>query len=287
MSVAFLYGGNYTFAKEVMGYGGVNPLGLTGIRIMCGFIVFTLFHIVFIRESIYRKDWKMFIICALTGIAINQSLFLLGLNYTKPINASLIVAMTPIMVLIFSYFIIKERVTSKKLVGMGIGFLGTAILIGTGKEIQLLGSQSFGDFLILLNTVSFGLFLVLSRSLMQTYHEITVVRWLFTIGFFCFIPFSYEHMAEIHWGNFTLYTWFSIAYVVIGATFGTYLLNMYGVKRLGPTMVSVYIYVQPFAASVIAVMMQKDEITLLKVVCGILIFIGVYFVTNSSSKRSD
>lgn len=287
LTVAFLYGGNYTFAKEVMGAGQVHPIGLTGIRIMCGFLFFTIIHILFVKEKVAQKDWKIFLICALSGVILNQSLFLLGLNYTKPINASLIVAMTPIIVIIMAYLLIKETITPKKILGIVIGFTGTAILILRGKDIQLLGSQSLGDFLILCNSVSFGLFLVLSRTLMQKYNAITVIRWIFTIGFFCFIPFSYSHIGNIEWSGFELFTWFSIVYAVVGATFGTYLLNMYGVKRLGPTMVSVYIYVQPFAATLIAVGLDKDELTILKVACGLLIFMGVYFVTFSSPKRSD
>lgn len=281
LGVAFLYGGNYSFAKEVMTHGDVHPLGLTCMRISLGFICFSLIHMVWVKEAVKKSDWPRFIICALTGVVLNQTFFLLGLNYTKPINASLIVAMTPIIVLIIAFLLIGERMTRRKVLGVFIGFVGTALLIAYGQSIQISSSQALGDLMVLANAIFFGTFLVLSKKLMAKYHEFTVIRWIFTIGFFFFLPFTYTHVLDIEWSQFTAFTWFSFAYVIIGATFGTYLLNMYGVKRLGPTMVSVYIYVQPFAASVIAIFLGKDALTPVKVICGLLIFVGVYFVTNS------
>lgn len=281
LMVAFLYGGNYSFAKEVMTQGNVHPLGLTCMRIGLGCLFFTLVHIIWVREKVDKKDWKTFALCALMGVSLNQAFFLLGLNFTTPINGSLIVAMTPIVVLTVAFVLIKEKITSRKLIGIFLGFVGTSVLIAYGQKINISGNQSLGDLLILVNVFCFGTFLVLSKSLMSKYHEFTVVRWIFTIGIFFFLPFSFQHVTDIEWTGFSSFTWFSFGYVIIGATFGTYLLNMYGVKRLGPTMVSMYIYVQPFATTLIATSLGKDKLTPLKIFCGALIFIGVYFVTSS------
>lgn len=278
--VALIYGANYIIAKEVMGDGQtVAPLALVMMRAIAGLFLFTLFHFLFVRERILRKDIGLIMLAALFGIAMNQMFFLMGLQRTTPINASLIQTSTPIMVLLASAVIIGEKITRRKLLGILVGAAGAVILISYGQQISFSMKNLSGDLMILTNATFFGLFLVIGRKLMQKYHPITVTRWLFTFGIFYIMPFGLPSFLQTDWAGLSTGTWLGIAYVLIGTTFLAYLFNTYALKLVSPSVVSIYIYLQPLFASLLSLTLGMETLTLGKVLAGVLIFTGVYLVS--------
>lgn len=281
--VALLYGGNFSIAKLVMDDNYIQPLGFIVMRVTSGLVLFWFFHQLFVREKIERKDFPLIFLCAVFGVAINQMFFFSGLKYTTPINASLIMTTTPILVLLTSAIIIKEKITRQKMLGIALGAIGAILLISYGKELSFKQSQILGDVLIFINASSYGIYLVLVKKLMKRYHPITVVKWIFTIGIFMVLPFGAKDLTVVEWTNLPSLIWFAIAYVLIGATFLTYLMNAFALKIVNPSVVSIYIYLQPLLATVIALTMQKDELDEVKILAGILIFFGVYLVSRPAS----
>lgn len=278
--VALIYGVNFVIAKEVMGDGQViSPLALVMMRSIAGLFLFSLFHILFIREKLQPKDIGLLLLAALFGAALNQIFFLMGLQRTTPINASLIQTSTPIMVLITSAVLIKEKITSKKLLGIFLGAVGAIILISYGQKVQFSSKGLAGDLMILTNAFFFGLFLVLGRQLMKKYHPITVSRWLFTAGIFYLMPFCLPSFLRTDWEAISTVSWWGIAYVLIGTTFLAYLLNAYALKLVSPAIVSIYIYLQPLFASLLSLMLGIENLSIEKILAGMLIFIGVYLVS--------
>ena len=282
--VALLYGANYSIAKIVLDDEYIQPLGFIILRVLSGLILFWFFHQMFIREKVMRKDFGLLFLCAIFGVAINQMFFFMGLKYTTPINASLIMMTTPILVLITSAILIKEKVTWIKLIGIGLGITGAAFLIGYGKEISFAPKRLLGDMMIFINASSYGIYLVIVKKLMIRYHPITIVKWVFTFGIFLVLPFGVQDLQVVEWESFTRTIWLAVVYVLIGATFLTYLLNAFALKIVNPTVVSIYIYLQPLLATLIALMMEKDELDLIKILAGILIFFGVYLVSKPNVK---
>lgn len=282
--VALLYGGNYSFAKLVLDDNYIQPLGFIFMRVISGLILFWIVHLTFIRERVDKKDFPLIISCAIFGVAINQMFFFMGLKYTTPINASLIMTTTPILVLITSAIIIKEKITIQKMIGIALGAIGAIILISFGKELSFKQDQIYGDIMIFINAVSYGIYLVLVKKLMIRYHPITVIKWVFTFGIFMVIPFGIKDFLAVQWIDFTPVIWGSIAYVLVGATFLTYLLNAFALNIVNASVVSIYIYLQPLLATTIALMMEKDELGIVKVIAAVFIFIGVYLVSIPSKK---
>lgn len=287
-TVALLYGGNYSIAKIVMDDNHIQPLGFILLRVITGIFFFWLFHFLFIKERIQKKDLPLMILCGLFGVAINQMFFFSGLKLTTPINASLIMTTTPMLVLIISAIVIKEKITSRKILGILIGASGAILLITYGKQIQFNKGQILGDLMIFTNAVSYAIYLVIVKTLMNKYSPLTVIKWVFTFGIIFIFPFAYKDLGAVAWNTFDTKIWSAIFYVLIGATIFAYFLNAYALKLVNPSMVSIYIYLQPLLASLIALSLGKDQLTLEKIIAAVLIFLGVYFVSvNPKRKRKS
>ena len=277
--VALIYGANYTIAKEVLDNDHIQPIGFILLRIATGLTVFWLIHGLWIKEKMQRSDLGLFVLCGLLGVAINQTFFFSGLKLTKPINASLIMTTTPILVLIASSILIKERITVHKVIGILLGAAGAIYLISNKQAVNFSSGQILGDLMIFINASSFGIYLVLAKSLMRKYHPITVVKWVFLFGF-CFVfPFGIREVFEIEWTGFTLPIWLAFFYVLLFTTVLAYFLNTYALKAVNPTIVGIYIYLQPVLATLIALFMARDILDYVKVISAAFIFTGVFLVS--------
>lgn len=284
ITVALIYGANYTIAKNVLDQNYLQPNGFILLRVVSGFLLFQLIHFLLIKEKVERKDIGLLALCGLFGIAINQLFFFKGLGATSPVHASLIMVVTPIIVLAISSIYLKEKINSKKILGIAIGMIGAMFLIlkgGAGKDSM---SSPIGDIYILINATSYALYLVLVKNLMHKYHPFTVMKWIFSFGLTVVIPFGASDLMDVEWALFPREIWIAIAYVLICTTFLAYLLNAFALSIVNPTTASAYIYLQPLIASSIAIMWYNDHLSTIKVVCGLMIFLGVYLISKKKKE---
>lgn len=283
--VALIYGGTFIFAKDVMPT-YVKPYGFILIRALGGAILFWLLTFFGPKERIELNDFPRIIAASLFGVVINQLTFFKGLSLTSPISASVIMVTAPILVLILSAILIKEKIEIKKVFGIIIGLTGTSILILYGKDIQNSPNASFGNFLVFINAASYAVYLIIIKKLITKYHAFTFIKWIYTFGLLFVLPFGYQEFIEINWSSIPTNIYYNIGFVVLFTTFLAYLINLMAMKELKPTTLSVFIYLQPLFASIIAIVLQKDELTFIKVISAVLIFIGVYLVTHQKVKKA-
>lgn len=277
--VALIYGGTFIFAKDVMPT-YVKPYGFILIRALGGAMLFWLLTFFGPKEKIDLNDFPRIIAAALFGVAINQLTFFKGLSLTSPISASVIMVTAPILVLILSAIIIKEKIEIKKVIGIIIGLTGTCILILYGKDIQNSPNAGYGNFLVFINAASYAVYLIIIKKLITKYHAFTIIKWIYTFGLLFVLPFGYQEFIDINWDTIPTTIYYNIGFVVLFTTFFAYLINLMAMKELKPTTLSVFIYLQPLFASIIAISLQKDELTFIKVISAVLIFIGVFLVTQ-------
>lgn len=284
-----IYGANHIIAKGIMPH-KIGASAFVFLRIVGAGILFWLLK-AFIKESVSKKDMRRLLICGLLGVAANQLLFFHGLNLTSPIDASIIITAVPILVLIFSFFILKEKITSNKVIGVTIGAIGAILLISTGNSSD--GTSSLlGNLFIFINACSYGLYLVLVKPLMAKYNTITVVSWVFLFGFVFMFPFGIGDAVQTDFSAFTLHTYLTVAFVIIGTTFLAYLFNIYALNNVAPSVNGSYIYLQP-AISFIMVSIYaywlgheqyKQDIGWIKIVSCLLVFLGVFLISKQSKK---
>jgi drug/metabolite transporter (DMT)-like permease len=278
-----IYAINYTFAKDVMPI-YIEPSGFILLRVIGALSLFAIAYFVFVKEKVERKDLFRLAICGVFGVAINQLLFFEGLNLTTPINAAIIMTSNPILVMIMSFLIIKEKITFRKGLGILLGIIGASALILNGGDISLDTNMQLGNLFVLINATSYGLYLVIVKPMMVKYHPITVMFFVFSFGLFYVIPFGFSNLAAVNWSIIPTTIYWEIAFVVICTTFIAYLFNSSALKQLNPSTVSIYIYLQPILATLFAIFRESDTLDETKIIASIIIFTGVYLVSVRSLK---
>ena len=281
--VSLIYGVSFTIAKDVMpNY--VKPYGFILIRVFGATILFWLISIFRPTEKIQHKDFPRIIAAAFFGVALNMLTFFKGLSFTSPISAAVIMVTTPIIVLILSAIIMKEKMIKRKIFGILLGLFGTGFLILYGKSIGNASNALLGNLLVFINAVSYAFYLILVKKLMDKYNAFKFVKWIYTFGLLMVLPFGWSEYQEIQWATIPIYVLWEIVFVVLFTTFFTYLFNLVSMRELKPTTVAVFIYLQPLFATIFAISVGKDELTFVKIVSAVLIFIGVYLVTQKRVK---
>ena len=282
--VALIYGANYLIAKVALNSGYIEPSAFIFLRVSFATLIFWGIDRYWVRERVARADWAWFALCALFGVAINQLFFFYGLQLTSPINASLLMTTTPILVLLAASVLLKERITALKLSGIGLGAAGAVLLILHGKKFAYQKADALGDVLIFVNATAYAIYLVLVRRLMRRYHFVTVIKWGFTFGWLYVLPVAWNDLGGVQWAAFTPAIWWSIAYVLVFTSFAAYFLNAYALKQVSPAIVSAYIYLQPVLAALFSLWFDQEPLTPVKLLAGSLIFLGVFLVSRPPRK---
>jgi drug/metabolite transporter (DMT)-like permease len=268
---------NLTAIKFIVNAGFAQPFAINIIRVgVTSILLWGMYIFQSNKTPVNRADIGRLVLCALMGVAINQLLFVKGLSLTYSIHASLLMLITPILIIIIAASFLNEKWTLLKLSGLILGITGACILLST-KEITGNARNAFlGDVLIISNAVAYAIFFVLVKPLMKTYPPITVIRLIFTIGFFMMLPFCWREFNDVPWHSFTPVAWGTLCSIVIAGTFLAYLFNVYGIKMLGASTAGTYIYSQPFFAAAIAAIFLGEQLTTAKIVAAGFIFLGVY-----------
>jgi len=258
-----------------------QPFGINVIRVGVSVILFwALFLLKPVNVRIERKDTGRFLACALTGIAINQLLFLKGLSLTYSIHAALLMLIVPILIVVGAAIVLKERISLLRVTGLALGVAGAIVLISARDSAGNAGNVIWGDVLIVINAISYTIFFILVKPLMIKYNPIVVTRWIFTFGLFMVLPFGWTEFTNIRWQSFGVTGYTSIVLIVFFGTFLAYLFNVYGIKILGAATAGSYIYTQPFFAAAIAMIFLKEPLQPYKIVAAGLIFSGVYLANK-------
>jgi len=281
--VSIIYGVTFTIAKDVMPK-YVEPFGFITMRVGGSVLLFWLVSFFGPKKKIALEDFPRIAAAALFGVALNMLTFFKGLSYTSPIMGAVLMVTTPMIVLILSAIFMKERMQKRKIFGIILGLSGTITLILYGKSMVNAPNATLGNLLVFINAISYGFYLILVKKLMDKYNAFTFVKWIYTFGFIMVLPFGWSEFDAINWSTIPTDIFWKIGFVVVFSTFLTYLLNLISMRELKPTTVAVFIYLQPLFATIFAVGLGKDELSLVKLLSAVLIFAGVYLVTQKRVK---
>ena len=281
---ALIYGVSFTIAKEVMPY-YVKPYAFIILRVSGATLLFWIMSFFFKKEAIDTQDYIRIFLAAIFGVALNMLSFFKGLSLTTPISASVMMLTSPILVLILSAIILKEKITIIKTLGIIIGLAGAIFLILYGQRIGESKDAMLGNFLVFVNAASYGLYLIIVKRLTDKYHPFTFIKWLYLMGLIMVIPFGYSELQEVQWQDLPTSILYKIGFVVVFTTFLTYLLNIFALTKLKPTTLSIFIYLQPVIATMYALFTKSDTINTTKIIATLFIFLGVFLVTKKSTTK--
>ena len=274
-----IYGINHTIAKEVMPI-YIGSSGFIMLRLLGATSIFWLISLFTPNEKIEKKDFLKILIASVLGMCINMLAFFRGLELSTPINSGIIITLSPVLVLILSYFFLKERITIKKILGILIGFSGAVFLILNSSKTGINAPNiPLGNSFFLLNASAYAGYLIVIKPLTKKYNIFTLMKWLFLIGLILSFPITYNQFVEVNWTELPWFAIWRMGYVVIGTTFLTYLFNVYALKTLSPTTVGSFIYLQPIITIMFALITGNDFLDATKLVSCLLVFIGIYLVS--------
>lgn len=263
---------------------GITGLLLANMRMIGGAVCFWVASMFAPKEKVSSRDLQLLFFASLLGIVCNQGCFTFGLSLTSPVDASIMTTTMPIITMVLAALFLKEPITSMKVIGIFLGSIGALVLIVSNVGNVQEGGSIGGDVLCVAAQLSFACYLTIFKKLIARYNVFTLMKWMFTYAAICFIPFSYRDFTSTDFSMFTSTVWLEVGFVVFFGTFVAYLMMVVGQKTLRPTVVSMYNYVQPVVGSSVAVFMGLATFGWVKALAAIMIFVGVYVVTQSKSR---
>ena len=279
-----IYGLNHTVAKVVMpDY--VGAFGFIFIRTAGAALLFWLLSLFLPKEKIDSGDYLRLFLACLMGMCINMLSFFKGLELSTPVNSGIFATTNPIIILLLSYLFLGEKIGIRKFLGITLGFTGALILVlygtqNTGNAPNVL----MGNILFMINSVFFSGFIIVVKPLSEKYNTVTIMKWLFLIGFILTFPVTVSEYTEVDWPNMPLDVLLRVAFVVLGTTFSTYLLNLYALRNLQASTVGAFAYAQPIIAISYAIYTGNDILDGVKAVACLVIMLGVYLVSKKPPK---
>ncbi|MBD5357839.1 MAG: DMT family transporter [Bacteroides sp.] len=275
-------------SKSILLGGAVSPLALSGIRILGGALLFAIValffpHDEFFNQKVRKEDWWKILLCSIMMISANQGLYIIGVGFTNPVDASVMSALTPILTMLLAAIFLRFPITWMKGSGVAIGLTGVLILVLGSQRGATASNPMLGDSLCFTAQLCAASYYVAFRNFITRYSPFTLMKWMFIISAVTYVPICIPSMLKVDFSALGINIWLELAYIICFATFLGYLAIPFAQKYLSPTSVSMYCYFQPVGATIASVMMGVGSFSLLKGVATLLIFAGVFFVNKSTS----
>lgn len=275
-------------SKSILLDGEISPLALSGIRIFGGAALFAIVatcfpHDVFFNQKIRKEDWWKIILCSILMISANQGLYIIGVGFTNPVDASVMSALTPILTMLLAAIFLRFPITWMKGSGVAIGLTGVLILVLGSQRGAIASNPILGDSFCFTAQLCAATYYVAFRNFITRYSPFTLMKWMFIISAITYVPICIPDIMRVDFANLNIDTWLELLYIICFATFLGYLAIPFAQKYLSPTSVSMYCYFQPVGATIASVLMGVGTFSMLKGAATLLIFIGVFFVNKSTS----
>ena len=284
LGAAVLWGCNAPMIKDLQGL-GVPALVVADMRAVGAAVAFWVMSL-FVGggERVSVSMLGRLCVAGILCIVLNQVLFTVGVNYTSPIDATVISTMLPIVTMIFAAIILKESITGMNVVGIAVGAAGALTLVfGGGSSV---GGGLVGDALCFTAQVSCALYMVIFSNTIHRYSVVTLMKWLFLFSAIIVTMVTWPSVVAVDYASLPLKAWGEMLFIVFGGTFVSYIFFTGGQKLLRPTVVSMYNYVQPIVATVLSVAMGVGSFGVGKVISMAMVFAGVYIVTHAKNSTA-
>jgi len=279
-----IFGLNIVFCKDIANEDAVSPVVLFTLRAVGATLLFWIISFFLPAEKIERGDFPKVAAASFVGLFVPQMTFLMAITMATSIDTAILSTLGPIFTMIFAFLFLKEPITGKKAGGVALSFAGVLYLVFNSVHAGGASVTSpLGIVLLLANSVSFALYLGIFRPLISKYNVVTFMKWMFLFSLLLSLPFSAGELVRTDFAAIPADVRWEIGYLIFFATFVAYFLIPFGQKRIRPTLVSMYTYLQPVIAAVVSIWIGMDRLTWQKILATVLIVGGVVMVGRSRS----
>ena len=283
-----IFGFNIIICKELTNTHLVSSLGLFCFRSVGACLLFWFISLFLPKEKVSFKDLCGIFIASMLGFLLTQLAYLESSKFTTPLDTSIITSTTPIFTMFIAAIALKEPITLKKAGGVTLSFIGVIMLVlntigAHGNGITQ--SMPIGILLMIGNCLFFASYLGIFRPLIQRYHVVTFMKWIFLFSTMVAVPLDIKELTHLPFAEMSTSYWLQLGYIIVFATFIAYFLLPIGQKQLRPTVVSLYTYVQPLIGMVSAIVLGMDRLTWQKILAAAMVFTGAYLVNRSRARQ--
>ena len=284
-----IFGINIIVCKDLTSSRLISPIALFGLRSLGAGLLFWLISYFLPKEKVDKKDFGKILMASLLGFFLTQVTFLMAIPDITPMDCSIVSSLSPIYTMFIAAYVLKEPITLRKAGGVAISFFGIIYLImnsvtGTGGTIE---TSWVGILLMIANSLSFSLYLGLFKPVITKYSVITFMKWIFLFATLFSFPWTVSELRTFDYSLLTNTYLSELAFLIVCSTFITYFLIPLGQKRIRPTLVSMYSYVQPIIAIVISIWVGMDTLSWQKLLAAAMVFGGVVLVNYSRSAKGN
>ena len=278
-------------AKGVLEQDVVDGIGLSIIRIGGGACLFLLFSLLPARITgdckVDRKDYLRLFLASIIMISLNQGLFIIGIQYTSPVDTSVMCTLTPVFTLLLAAIFIGNPLTPLKVLGVVLGLTGALLMAFSNEENEIATKPMLGNFLCILAQICAAVYYVFFLKIINKYPPFTIMKWMFLFSAITYIPLMLFFADSIEYTNLDNMSILSLGYIIVFPTFLAYLLIPFSQKILKPTVISSYAYLQPVVSAFLSFAMGLALFGWNRIFATILIFVGVYLVSFSMSRHNE
>ena len=283
-----IFGINIIVCKDLTSSRLISPLALFCLRSLGAGSLFWIISCFLPKEKVEKKDYGKIMMASLLGFFLTQMTFLIAIPDITPMDCSIVSSLSPIYTMFIAAFALKEPITLRKVGGVAISFLGVIYLIlntvtGQGSTVE---TSWVGILLMIANSLCFSLYLGLFKPVITKYSVITFMKWIFLFAAAFSLPLAAKELITFDYSLLSGTYLSELAFLIVCSTFITYFLIPLGQKRIRPTLVSMYSYVQPIIAIVISIWVGMDTLSWQKIVAAAMVFGGVVLVNYSRSAKS-
>ena len=282
-----IFGLNIVVCKDLTSSGAISPLALFTLRSLGAGVLFWLISLFLPKEQVERRDLPKIFVASVLGFFLTQISFLMAISRITPMDCSIVASLSPLYTMFIAAYALKEPLSAQKIGGVVLSLCGVLYLILTSvtSTSAVVQTTPVGVLLMIANSLCFSLYLGIFKPTITKYSVVTFMKWIFLFSTLMSLPFSAKEIVHTDFAALPLSYMAELAFLIICATFVTYFLIPIGQKRLRPTLVSMYSYVQPIVAIVVSIYVGMDTLSWQKVLAAVTVFAGVIIVSRSRQKE--
>ncbi len=281
--ITIIAGANYSLLKQIVP-SNIEPSALILVRLFVAGLGFLMIEKIFIPHTPQPKGKDLFLIllCSLFGAVFNQVFFYEGMKITTPINGSIFNLFNPITIVLGSFLVLKQKLNAYVIVGVLLSIFGAVFLLDIGN-LKMTNTTIVGDIFVMTNAISYGVYVILVSFIAHKYNAITITKYMFGIGFFVYLPFGFTDFCNTDFALFQFTDWAILAYILLLVTLFSYSIGNYLPRITTPYLMGMYVYLQPFVAVIISLILGKGSLNAVQFFCGILILIGIFLAQKGKN----
>lgn len=281
-----IFGLNIVVCKDLTSSGAISPLALFTLRSLGAGMLFWFISLFLPKERVEHRDLPKIFVASVLGFFLTQISFLMAISRITPMDCSIVASLSPLYTMFIAAYALKEPLSAQKIGGVVLSLCGVLYLIlnSVTSASAVVQTTPIGVLLMIANSLCFSLYLGIFKPTIAKYSVVTFMKWIFLFSTLLSLPFSAKEIVHTDFATLPLSYMAELAFLIICATFVTYFLIPIGQKRLRPTLVSMYSYVQPIVAIVVSIYVGMDTLSWQKVLAAVTVFTGVIIVSRSRQK---